>query len=37
MLKIKNEVEMINEYILMTEDYLYRIDEQTFEQFWYLK
>lgn len=28
---------MLNQYILMTEEYLYRIDVQTFEQFWYLK
>jgi hypothetical protein len=37
MLKIKNEVDTINKYILLMEDYLYNIDEQVFYNFWELK
>jgi len=37
MLKIKNEVDMINRYIGMMEDYLYPIDNDLFDEFWELK
>jgi hypothetical protein len=37
MLKIKNEVDMINRYITMMEDYLYAIDNDLFDEFWELK
>ena len=37
MLKIKNEVDMINRYITMMEDYLYAIDNDLFDESWELK
>jgi hypothetical protein len=34
MLKIKNEVDTINKYMIMMEDYLYNIDNEIFDDFW---
>lgn len=36
-MKIKAEVDQINRYLLLMEEYLYLIDDTTFENFWDLK